>query len=606
VGPLGPTITAGGNGADDWPTLIATLNANAYQATVTLSPANGPFYCRTPGSSLPLASGVRLRCEPGVVIVSELVPGGALGDYLQTPWFAGPTLFGNEMAIVGIPALFATHLTVTSVDPACTPGSFIKVFSTIPNVAQTHKVTAITGNVLTLDAADPVLHTWTGGASAQVIVPPQAIDLDFNGAEMTGTGDRFGEIACAYRCSARNLRITSRLGSPTAFGWSFDVGGAHNILTGFSVDGGGLTNAGVALESNTFGTLTNCSLSAVGITSSSAAVFVPSNCVVLVENIRIANCWTGIQLVASGAGDVSGTSFAQIDNIVILDQLGGYGVLEGDGQQVQYGKIQILSGVGDGLHLSLEVAAGPQGVQIESLIATGLTGTALYASGASVDVAQLSASNCNLPVDAEAGATVTVSDLTSQNCTGGIVGLANASLRIVRGTWTATFTGGWPTQTLGDGANPWTFVIESGSVALGGAGTKNLIDGQGMANLSLTNLQVTKDGLVTARYGVYLQHAGGNTVYRGPHVNLTAFQTPWAFFNNDAVNFGTVALDGHVPVSVTGGNFLADTPIVLGLNTAGSTPGQGAPYFAAAQGAGTFSVVSPTVNCNDILDWSGY
>lgn len=65
----------------------------------------------------------------------------------------------------------------------------------------------------------------------------------------------------------------------------------------------------------------------------------------------------------------------------------------------------------------------------------------------------------------------------------------------------------------------------------------------------------------------------------------------------------TFTLNGVTQVNVTG-TFPSNAPILISLNTVGSTPGTGAPYFSQAQTANNFFIKSPTASANDVYNWS--
>lgn len=104
------------------------------------------------------------------------------------------------------------------------------------------------------------------------------------------------------------------------------------------------------------------------------------------------------------------------------------------------------------------------------------------------------------------------------------------------------------------------------------------------------------------------ENQSGSTFVLAATLTNGALTIDGAGTGSTGIATGTFTLNGVTAVNVTGSGvnqFPANATISLSLNTVGSTPGTGAPFFATtAITANQFTVKSPTASCNDVYNWS--
>ncbi len=250
--PLGGTPAA-----DDWPRFTAVLNALATHGK-RLVAYEGTFQAK---SKQQIASGSRLLLSPDVTIRQTLPVDGM---------FDSASFVALNGLVVGAPTTITVAgtrgdktITLAAALPA---GSIILVNdATNGNRQSTHTIQSIVGLVVTLDRPLPRDYPVNSIISAVASVPTN-IHLDGGGALMTGTGERFVEIAFGQNCTVENFRANNTFGIPVDLLFSFDVGGHKNLFRSIDVDcgPGAITLACIALESDDDSAIEDCNANSNG------------------------------------------------------------------------------------------------------------------------------------------------------------------------------------------------------------------------------------------------------------------------------------------------------------------------------------------------------
>lgn len=258
-----------GGTSDDWPTLKAAMDLYAYDEEITLNP--GTWLCKTKQS---IPSGTVLIGSPGVRIISSLTYGAV--DPFNAVFSAGPTFAGTPAS-----STLAADATVgsnqVSVNASFSAGTIVRIALETPGAAehglcqQYYTVKAVSGSgpyTLTLDrpvrrpylATNPILEALT---------VPTDIRILGNGMQVSGTADRYVEIAAGKRCLVSGLYSDNGDGALGALSpaMSFDIGGVECRFEDCIVESyGNSTNAGCILESCERSTISNCQARYAGIT----------------------------------------------------------------------------------------------------------------------------------------------------------------------------------------------------------------------------------------------------------------------------------------------------------------------------------------------------
>lgn len=238
-----PVIVAPtGTDGDDAPSVQAAAEANAYQSPVQL--ADGTFHFDSPCR---LPSGTVLLGSAGTRIVSRIP---ANGDVMNATFLAMPVWTDVRTALVSANTPGTNTITTQDAVPA---GSLIIVSGGGNGLrAQYYNVEAAAGDgpyTLVLDR--PVLDQYAVADAVTITESrPQDIVVLGNGMTISGTAERYAEFEGAFRSVWDNVIAEPSSGTPADIMFSFDIGGRENIFSRMQVDGGGISFAGLALESN--------------------------------------------------------------------------------------------------------------------------------------------------------------------------------------------------------------------------------------------------------------------------------------------------------------------------------------------------------------------
>jgi hypothetical protein len=200
---------------DDWPSLIATMNANAYKKIIVMlpGPAGQQFQCK---STQNIPSGTTVWATPGTIVNSTLPAGGL--SILNCPFFIGPSPVASTQR-----AIFGNN--VPGADTITLVGHFVSAGQTInlTNVngffgAQYVVLTATPSGANTIVKVDrSILYTFRQSNGDFYLVNAttsqfpsgrgQDVRVFGNGMKIQGTGYAPFELFGAYRCFIKDVEI---------------------------------------------------------------------------------------------------------------------------------------------------------------------------------------------------------------------------------------------------------------------------------------------------------------------------------------------------------------------------------------------------------------
>ena len=247
------------DGQDDWPRLKEMMDLCAYKETIVLE--SGTWICR---SKQRIPSGTHLVASPGVRIHQELQYSGI--DFLNAAFSSGP-IFGEPItsALSSNVPLGSRVVTTDAPFPA---GKIVRLSRGPSGLCQLYYRTKNEGTSLTLSR--PVKQSFITGDMIQSVESiPTDIRIEGNGMTLSGTGDRYLEIAAGLRCHVSGIRIDPSRGWLGSGGpaMSFDIGGYQCSFSDCVVNSDGHPiNAGCIVESGERCWIQNCTAEYAGVT----------------------------------------------------------------------------------------------------------------------------------------------------------------------------------------------------------------------------------------------------------------------------------------------------------------------------------------------------
>lgn len=252
-----------GDNQDDWPRLKELMDLAAYKETIVLE--SGDWICR---SKQRVPSGTHIVASPGVKVRQELQYTGV--DFLNAAFSSGP-IFGTPItsqlqiaAEVGSREVMANHDTFSV-------GQIVRLSQGATGLRQLYyRIVSKSGDGFWLTLSRPVKQLFGSGDMIQSVESiPTDIRIEGNGMKISGTGDRYLEIAAGLRCHVSGIRIDPSHGWLGTGGpaMSFDIGGYLCSFTDCVVNSDGHDiNAGCIIESGERCTIQNCTAEYAGVT----------------------------------------------------------------------------------------------------------------------------------------------------------------------------------------------------------------------------------------------------------------------------------------------------------------------------------------------------
>lgn len=252
------------NGQDDWPRLKILADIYAYKATIVLR--SGLWICR---SKQNLPSGTHIKGSAGVRIKQELTHTGTdpfNAAFSSSPKFAPQPVEGR---LIEQPDPYGRFILC---DTAFQPGEFLRIWRGNHGLL-THYFEAVS-----IEGAGPYKIYLSRSLGAQfktgdlvqgVASIPRDITIEGNGMRISGTGDRYVEIAAGLQCLVSDLHADTQHGglSDDSPAMSFDIGGNYCSFVDCSVESEAfLINDGIIVESGYECTIKRCRTSHTGVT----------------------------------------------------------------------------------------------------------------------------------------------------------------------------------------------------------------------------------------------------------------------------------------------------------------------------------------------------
>lgn len=540
-------LTAINGTSDDWPRLIAALNAAAAQGKRLVLRSGNTWVCNTaPGSGslsgIYVASNSKLLAQSDVVIKSTLTATGGPGGFAKSLFYAIATTQSQTAVLHG-----STTVGIRSFDVDMSVGTFaandwIQISdSNVTNVVEIHKIISaviVSGNRYTITIEDPIQLVFDSSTSTvQKVTPPENIDLDFSNCDVSGTGDRIVEFGATMRSKVRNLRVTRKYGSPH-WGGSFDIGGRYNLFENCSFDGGGTADgAGWGIENNYGSKILNCAAKNLA-TTNSVCFYLPDCYSCELSGGIGVGAFYGVYLGPAGQHDATGSINCKIHDVTITDgQTNGAGLIVNDGSNLSFENI-VVQRCYYGVMLSPSIAAGPQNVTLNNIVIANTTSDALIVNTSTAIVSNIFSSESGgyhiHSIDNSARLNIHGLTISQTSAGTGPWEIANNSKVFIDGfQTTGAFNGAWAGITTDAGE----VRLINGEITLSGTGTKTILDMQGVSAATLYIEDV--NSVTGGTFGVYAAHANGAIVWRGNNVDLSSTAAPWS---SDAQ---TVFYDGN-------------------------------------------------------------
>lgn len=553
---FGPT-----GSADDWPDFLAAA-ANASSRGVPLVMLPGEYVAGTVGE---LPSNFTLIGNPGVRIRQTLTPNAGANPLVA----AFSASEGEVLSQTALAANAAAGAITISTDATMPVGAILRLNRAAAGAsfhAATRVVRSVAGSgpyTLTLDEPlyEPFLED--DGVSRLASVPTN-IRILGNGMHISGTGERYVEIAGGYRCHVENIVADTEDGVAGGAGnlFAFDVGSRECSFERITIDGGNGAIVGIAIESANRCHVIECHVERV--TEKGIAVIDSCGC-----TVQRCSVWK-----AGAVGIIIG---GEVNNTV-----GCFGCVVRDCRawnQTSYG-VQVSTGSAttqvDGCDARFNGVAGIQ-----------IAGDSTTCQGTSIVGGEYS-SNTSFGVRNGAGGDSTrVANVVAT--ANGVSALYSADEIWVSGFTCPSHSGTDPVVDINTGraylrgldvactlashlvvGRAGTIVELSGSRCTGGATTNGVrYFGSG----------VVRDTFVT---GCALGVVVDGTM-RVHNVDAAGCTTPF-FENGGKFSRGTVTLNGATPVDYTFADIRAADSVTLTRKTAGGTPGP-APTFVITAGS---------------------
>lgn len=252
-----------GNNQDDWPRLKEQMDICAYKDTIELLP--GTWICRTKQR---IPSGTHLVASPGVRVHQELQYTGV--DFLNAAFSSGP-IFGEPITSQLQTVTHPNNRIVLANHDTFSVGQIVRLSQGATGLRQLYyRIMSISGDGFWLTLSRSIKQSFGSGdmiQSAESI--PTDIRIEGNGMVLSGTGDRYLEIAAGLRCHVSGIRIDPSHGWLGTGGpaMSFDIGGYECSFTDCVVNSDGHPiNAGCIIESGERCWIQNCTAEYAGVT----------------------------------------------------------------------------------------------------------------------------------------------------------------------------------------------------------------------------------------------------------------------------------------------------------------------------------------------------
>ncbi len=570
------TLSAIDGQSDDWPRLMAALTATAAAGKRLVMTGDVTWICNTaPGqgalAGVMVPSFARLYCQPNVLIHSTLPASGNPGGFASTPFLTLAEGLGSGGPLAISAAQGATVLSVSVTSGALQAGDWIAIQSDlISNVAEIHQIVSVSGGAssYTVKIDEPLDVAWTApDAYVTGVQVATHIDLDFNGAEISGTGDRAVELGAVQHSSVRNLRVTSRFGS-FSWGGSFDIGGRYNTWQGCSSSGTSVV--GFALENNHGSRIVDSVASNV---VSSAGFYLPDDYACELRGGATQDNAIGVWLGAGGSNDPLGDVDTRVSGLRAIGNT-SFGILVDNVTNLMISDTTV-SGGGEGIIIAPALANTPHDVKLSNVsVHDTRTYGLVVENNATVEANGLS-------VDRAGGYSIyttgtgTVVKLGQLGMSQAVAGYGpwyvdgGSALWVQDFTVNAQFDGSW----FGVLTSPTSQLrLSNGTLAAGGSGTKCVLDMEAGGAVYLDQVSASGTGW---SYGVFAAHGNGARVYRGRTVDLSVSANPFTFDSTAYANFGTVTVKGATPVTLGSPAPFASTgqTIVFSAQTLAGGPG---------------------------------
>lgn len=251
------------NGQDDWPTLKDAMDREAYKNAIILMP--GTWICR---SKQRMPSGTHIIGCVGTKIHQELQYTGV--DFLNAAFSSGPIFDQPITSTLTLPFTRGQREIEVNNNTFFT-GQIVRLSQGQTGLRQLYySIIGKVGNDFGLVLSRPLKQAFYQGDMIQSVESiPTDIRIEGNGMVISGTGDRYLEIAAGLRCHVSGIII-----DPSA-GWlgtggpamSMDVGGYQCSFTDCVVNSDGHPiNAGCIIESGERCWIQNCTAEYAGVT----------------------------------------------------------------------------------------------------------------------------------------------------------------------------------------------------------------------------------------------------------------------------------------------------------------------------------------------------
>lgn len=361
----------------DWATFIALVNAQAALGrAVQMGP--GTWNCN---AKVDLANYAHIIGGPGVVVDCSLAYGGV--DPFNAAFEAGPVASGVNTTLAAAPTVGTLTVSANASYPA---GSLISIQTTSLR-RQYYEVKSVAGGgpyALTLDR--PIRDPYPGGATvmgwASIV---RGIRIDGRGMRITGTADRYVEIAGAWDCEVSGIHTDTSGGNLGAgsIALSYDIGCLRCVFRDIHVDStGAAINGGVIIESGERCLIERCSAENLGTGGAATGVALYDSWDSALVDCHAWGCYYGAGFV--GANGCHGCTIR-----------GGsywkntYGIITGNGTRNQIDDVDCVANTSAGIYLAADLNpqvsnARCQGNGVDIDIGANTTGARLcniYLSG---------------------------------------------------------------------------------------------------------------------------------------------------------------------------------------------------------------------------------
>jgi hypothetical protein len=289
---------------DDWPSLVATMAANAYKKIIVMlpGPAGQQFQCK---STQNIPSGTTVWGTPGTIIHSTLPNGFSI---LNCPFFVGPSPAGStQRAIIGnnTPGLN----TITLAGHFVSIGQVINLTNVNGFFGAQYVITdtAVSGanTIVTVDRA--ILYTFRQSNGDFYLINTtsspyptgrgQDVRVMGNGMQFQGSGYAPFELFGAYKCLIKDIEMVGTYSAAVVMDNALECTLEDIFTTNGAAPGAGLYGFFLEGEKNT---AINCT--AIGYTDGGSFGFgFQSGVLASIVNCKTYSCNNGVQFSSEGA-----------------------------------------------------------------------------------------------------------------------------------------------------------------------------------------------------------------------------------------------------------------------------------------------------------------